>query len=236
METNNPVIVITGTSKGIGRGMAEYYIAQGYTVFGCSRGPATLETERYFHTQLDIGDEKQVREWVRSIKKAAHRIDVLVCNAGVVESALQMTVTPGSLVNHYLQTNFAGTYYVCREVAKVMLLQRAGRIITISSIMTRLHEPGTSLYSATKSAIVEMTKVLARELAPLGITCNVVAPSMILTESAQAFGDEWQKHMLEKQTLKREITIGEICNVVSFFVRPESGCITGEVIHMGLVS
>ncbi len=236
MENNNPVMVITGTSKGIGRGMAEHYLAKGYIVFGCSRGPATFERENYHHHQLDIGDEKQVREWVRAVKKSARKIDVLVCNAGVVESALQMTVTPGTLVDLYLRTNFAGTYYVCREVAKVMLLQRAGRIITISSIMTRLHEPGTSLYSATKSAIVEMTKVLARELAPLGVTCNVVAPSMILTESALAFGDEWQKHMLEKQTLKREITIDEICNVISFFVRPESGCITGEVIHMGLVS
>jgi len=236
MENNNPVMVITGTSKGIGRGMAEHYLAKGYTVFGCSRGPSTFERENYHHHQLDIGDEKQVREWVRAVKKSARKIDVLVCNAGVVESALQMTVTPGTLVDLYLRTNFAGTYYVCREVAKVMLLQRTGRIINISSIMTRLHEPGTSLYSATKSAIVEMTKVLARELAPLGVTCNVVAPSMILTDSAKAFGDEWQKHMLEKQTLKREITIDEICNVVSFFARPESGCITGEVIHMGLVS
>lgn len=236
MESTNRVMVITGTSKGIGRGMAEYYCAKGYTVFGCSRGPATLEAETYNHHQLDIGDEKMVREWIRSIKKTAQRIDVLVCNAGVVESTLQMTVTPGNLVDLYLRTNFAGTYFVCREVAKAMLLQRAGRIITISSIMTRLHEPGTSLYSATKSAIVEMTKVLARELAPLGITCNVVAPSLILTEAAKSFGDEWQKHMLEKQTLKREITVDEICNVVSFFASQESGCITGEVIHMGLVS
>lgn len=216
--------------------MAEHYLARNYIVFGCSRGAATIESERYFHRQMDIGDEKQVREWIRSIKKTAQRIDVLVCNAGVVESKLHMTITPGSLVDLYLRTNFAGTYFVCREVAKVMLLQRGGRIVNISSIMTRLHEPGTSLYSATKSAIVEMTKVLARELAPMGITCNVVALSMILTESAQAFGEEWQKHMLEQQTLKREITIDEICNVVSFFAKPESACITGEVIHMGLVS
>lgn len=236
MESTNRIMVITGTSKGIGRGMAEHYLAQGYTVFGCSRGPATIETETYHHQQLDIGDEKAVREWIRGVKRAAQRIDVLVCNAGVVESALQMTVTPGNLVDLYLRTNFAGTYFVCREVAKVMLLQRAGRIITVSSIMTHLHEPGTSLYTATKSGIESMTKVLARELAPVGITCNVVAPSMILTEAAQAFGDEWQKHMLEKQTLKREISVEEICNVVSFFAGPNSGCITGQVIHMGLVS
>jgi len=236
MGNSSYVMVITGTSKGIGRGMAEHYLAKGHTVFGCSRGPASLEAEQYHHHQLEIGDEKQVRDWVRAITKSAQRIDVLVCNAGVLESALQMTVTPGSLVDLYLRTNFAGTYYVCREVAKAMLLQRSGRIINISSIMTRLHEPGTSLYSATKSAIVEMTKVLAREMAPMGITCNVVAPSMILTDAAKSFGDEWQKHILEKQTLKREITIEEICNVVSFFARTESACITGEVIHMGLVS
>lgn len=234
--SNNPVMVITGTSRGVGRGMAEHFLEKGYKVFGCSRGEATIENDAYHHMQIDIGDEAKVREWARFVKKSAPEINVLVCNAGMVVSALPMTVTPGSLVQSYLRTNFAGTYLVCREFAKIMILQRHGRIITISSIMTCLHESGTSLYSATKSAVVEMTKVLARELAPLGITCNVIAPSLVLTEASLAFGKEWQSRILEKQTLKRPVTIAEICNIVSFYAAPESACITGEVIHMGLIS
>jgi 3-oxoacyl-[acyl-carrier protein] reductase len=233
---DSPIMIITGTSKGVGRGMASFFLSKGYTVFGCSRGAATIESERYHHTQVDVGDEKQVRSWVRLIKTLCTRIDVLVCNAGVVESVLYMTATPASVVESYLHTNIAGTYYVCREVAKAMMLQKSGRIVTISSIMTRLHEPGTSVYAPTKSAVEEMTKVLAAELAPTGITCNVVALAMVSTGASSSFGEEWKNRMLERQTLKRPVTIEEICHVVSFYTSPESGGVTGQVLYMGLVT
>ena len=233
---NRPVMVITGTSRGIGRGMVEYFVARGYRVVGCSRGPATLEIEGYHHTQVDVGDERQVRDWVRLIKNDFKRIDVLVCNAGLVRSALLMTVTPDEILKTFLRTHVSGTYYLCREVSKIMISRKYGRIITVSSLGVPLHLEGTSAYSATKSAIVEMTKILAKELAPLGITCNVLGPALIMTESAQAMGKEWFDRLLEKQTIKRTVTIEEICNVISFFAAPESDCITGQVVNMGLVS
>jgi 3-oxoacyl-[acyl-carrier protein] reductase len=187
---------------------------------------------------VDVGDEKQVREWIRSVKVAHERIDVLICNAGVVRSALLLTVTPGDVVEAFLRTNIAGVYYVLREVSKVMILRSYGRIITISSILTFLHEEGTSAYAASKSAVTEMTKVAARELAPRGITCNVIAPAMVMTGPAQtlAANDDWQQRMLEKQTIKRPLTIAEICRVAEFLAAPESGCITGQVISLGLVT
>lgn len=125
-----------------------------------------------------------------------------------------------------------------REVSKVMILRGYGRIITISSILTALHEEGTSAYSASKSAVTEMTKVAARELAPRGITCNVISPSMIMTDPAQALAanGDWQQRMLAKQTIKRPLTMPEICHVVAFLAAPESGCITGQVISLGLVT
>ena len=230
------VMVITGTSRGIGRGMVEHFVAKGHRVAGCGRGPATLEIKGYQHAQVDVGDENQVRKWIRSIKKAYQRIDVLVCNAGLAPAAQLLTMTSGEVLEPLLRTNICGTYYVCREVAKVMVLQRSGRIITVSSMAVGLHEEGTSAYSASKSAVVEMTKILAKELAPLGITCNVMAPSMIMTEAVEALGEAVATRALEKLTIKRTLTIEEICNVVSFFATPESRCITGQVIHMGLVT
>lgn len=234
--TDRLVMVITGTSKGIGRGMAEYFVQRGYQVAGCSRGPATLDMAHYHHSQVDVGDEQQVRRWIRSVKNEFQRIDVLVCNAGHVRAALLMTVTPGDILEMFLHTHLKGTYYVCREVAKAMILQTSGRIITISSITVPLHLEGTSAYSATKSGIIEMTKVLALELAPMGITCNVIAPGLIMTEPAQALGQEWANRLLEKQAIKRVFTIEEICHIVSFLAAPESSCITGQVIHMGWVN
>ena len=230
-----PVMVITGTSRGIGRAVAEYFVTHGYRVVGCSRSPVDFKMEGYSHSQVDVSDINQVRAWVRQIRKDFKRIDVLVCNAGSVQSALLMTVTPDDVLQTFLRTHVAGTYYVCREISKVMISQKQGRIITVSSVGVALHLEGTSAYSATKSAITEMTKILAKELAPLGITCNVLAPGLFMTEAAQAMGQEWAQRLLEKLTIKRSLTVEEICNVIAFFASAQSGCITGQVINMGLV-
>ena len=231
----SPVMVITGTSKGMGRAVAEYFLAKGYRVVGCSRGEATLEHNGYSHSQVDVSDERQVRAWVRKISEDFGRIDVLICNAGSVQSALLMSVTPGDVLQTFLHTHIAGTYYVCREVSKVMIRHKYGRIITVSSLGVPLHLEGTSAYSATKSAVIEMTKILAKELAPVGITCNVFSPALYMTDAAEAMGKEWAGRLLEKQTIKRTVTVAEICNVISFYVSLESGPITGQVINMGLV-
>jgi 3-oxoacyl-[acyl-carrier protein] reductase len=228
-------MVITGTSKGIGNGIANHFLAHGYSVAGCSRGSSVIEDENYFHSNVDIGDECQVRSWVRAVKYKFKRIDVLVCNAGLAPANLLMTMTSGAILMDILQTNIAGSYYVCREISKVMLLQRTGRIITTSSMAVGLHEEGTSAYSASKSAIVEMTKIMAKELAPVGITCNVISPSMLMTDAVNDLGEDIIKRALSKLTIQRTVTVEEVCNVVSFFSSAESGCITGQVIHMGLV-
>jgi 3-oxoacyl-[acyl-carrier protein] reductase len=231
-----PVMAVTGTSKGMGLGIAKYFANQGYRVAGCSRGPAALEAENYIHFTVDVGDEKQVRNWIRSIKHAYGHLDVLVCNAGLAPAALLMLETPAEVLNAVLHTNVTGTYNVCREAAKMMLLQRSGRIITISSMAVGLHENGTSAYSASKSAVTEITKIMAKELAPFGITCNVMAPSMYVTDAVNALGASVAARALDKLTIKRTLTIEEICNVISFFAAPESSAITGQVIYMGLVN
>jgi len=234
-RVDRPVMVITGTRTGLGRGMAEHFAKKGYLVAGCSRGAATLDMEGYRHANVDVGDERQVRQWVRSLQNAYRRIDVLVCNAGLAPAAILLTMTPGEVLEPLLRTNVSGTYYVCREVAKIMTVQKFGRIITVSSMAVGLHEEGTSAYSASKSAVVEMTKILAKELSSRGVTCNVIAPSMVITEAVEALGKAVEARALAKLTIKRTLTIEEICNVISFFAAPDSACITGQVIHMGLV-
>lgn len=235
MTSERPVMVISGTSKGIGNGIARHFLAQGFRVAGCSRSDNTIEHENYLHAKLDISDEGAVRGWVRSVKTQLKRIDALVCNAGHAPANLLMGMTPGAVLLDLLQVNIAGSFYLCREVSKAMLLQRSGRIITVSSMAVGLHEEGTSAYAASKAAVVEMTKVMAKELAPAGITCNILAPSLLMTDAVQDLGAEIIQRALGKLTVKRVVTIEEVCNVVSFFLAPESACITGQVIHMGLV-
>jgi len=230
-----PVMAITGTSRGIGSEIARHFLENGYDVAGCSRGNAAIDMEGYLHSQVDVGSEEQVRRWIRLIKNTYGCVDVLVCNAGAIAAPTPMAITSGEVLRSSLNTNVEGTFYVCREISKIMMLQKHGRIITISSMAVGFHEEGTSAYSASKSAVVELTKILAKELAPLGITCNVIAPSIFMTESVKAMGEAVLKRAMEKLTIKRLLTAEEICNVISFFAMPQGGCITGQVIHMGLV-
>lgn len=229
------IMLITGTSKGIGRGLAEYFVNHGYTVIGCSRGIHTFQHNDYIHFQVDVDDEAQIRRWVRTIKREYGYIDVLVCNAGIAPAALLLTMTVDEVLKNVFSINTRGTYLVCREVAKIMMLQQFGRIVTVSSMAVGLHQEGTSAYAASKAAIVEMTKILAKELAPMGITCNVIAPSMVMTDAVEVLGHAVITRALEKLTIKRALSIEEVANVVSFFAAPESNCITGQVVHMGLV-
>jgi 3-oxoacyl-[acyl-carrier protein] reductase len=233
---DQPVMVITGTSRGLGRAMALHFLARGYRVAGCARGAASIADPGYHHAAVDVGDEGQVREWIRTVKQGLGRIDVLVCNAGLAPAAVLMTMTTADVLEPLLRTNVAGTFYVCREVARHMMTRRQGRIITISSMAVGLHEEGTAAYAASKSAIVEMTKILAKEVASVGVTCNVLAPSMYETDAVEALGPAVKARALEKLTIKRPLAIEEICGAVAFFAAPESGCVTGQVLHLGLVT
>jgi 3-oxoacyl-[acyl-carrier protein] reductase len=230
-----PLMMITGTSRGIGRGLAEHFVANGYRVAGCSRGGSTFEHPSYLHTRLDVTDESAVRLWVRAVRKDLGGIDVLVCNAGSAKAARLLTMTDGTMLDEVIRSNVYGTYFVCREVARSMMTARAGRIVTISSMAVGLHEEGTSAYGAAKAAIVEMTKVLAREVAEHGITANAIAPSMYTSDAFDALGEAIQERARSKLAIKRTLTIGEIANVVAFFAAPESRAVTGQVIHLGLV-
>lgn len=234
--TEQPVLAITGTSRGIGLGIAEYFVGQGYHVAGCSRSEGALSANNYLHTQVDLTDETQVRHWIRAIKSHYGRLDILVCNAALHPAPMLLALTPADVVEGALRTNVLGTYLVCREAAKAMLLQQSGRIITVSSVETSIHEEGTSVHSACKSAIVEMTKVLAKELAPRGITCNVIALSLVKTQTVKNLGEIAMARTLDRLTIKREVTIEEICNVVEFFAASKSGCITGQVLYTNLVN
>lgn len=229
------VLVVTGTSRGIGKGIAEFFLAKGFKVAGCSRGSSTIDHPNYLHSEVDVTDELQVQKWARKVRTELKKIDILVCNVGLVKSALFMSMTPGSLLDSFLKTNLAATFYVCREFSKIMLTANYGRIITISSILTELHEPGTSAYSMTKSGVIELTKVMARELAP-NITCNTVSPSVVQTEAVADLGEDWKERALNLQTIKRIVSTEEVCNVISFFASPESGAITGQVVNMCLVN
>lgn len=229
-------MVITGTSRGLGRGMAEHFARAGYLVEGCSRGESTLQAlPGYQHSTVDVTDEAQVRAWARAVKRRHGRIDVVVSNVGLVKLGALTGMLTLDAFRAFVDGILVAAFLVSREFSKLMALQRHGRIVNVTSIMTELHAPGTVAYASAKSGVVQMTKVLARELADSGVTCNVVSPALVATESSDAFGEEWKQNMLAMQTLRRPVEIAEICAIVAFFASPEAGCVTGQVLHTCLV-
>jgi 3-oxoacyl-[acyl-carrier protein] reductase len=234
MPDEQRVAVVTGSSKGIGRGLAQHFIQQGYRVAGCSRGEAPALSGPYEHARVDVRSEEEVRRWISELGSRYGRIDVLVNNAGISVAALAL-MTSGDSAADALGTNLLGTFLVSRETARIMLRRKWGRIINVSSIAAAIHMPGSSIYAASKAAITEMAKVLARELAPFSITVNVVAPSIVETGMLKSLAPEVVETYRQALAFKRLCTIDDIGGVISFLASDAASYVTGQVLHLGYV-
>ena len=237
MNSKPKICLITGTSRGLGYALASHFLKRGDIVLGSSRGKPTIKHPNYFHEEIELQNEDKVKAWLRKIRKTHSAIDVLICNLGLARAAMLFSVTPTPVYNDFIETNVNSVFFIMREVSKMMLKNKAGRIITISSTMAAVHQEGTAIYSATKAAITEMAKVVAKELAPQGITCNIIAPAMMDTEASAELSKakHWREKMLALQTFPRFIEIEEVCHAVDFFVSDSAKSISGQVLYLGLV-
>lgn len=230
--TESEVVLITGTSRGIGRDLVEHFLQKGCLVVGCARGPSPEADPNYTHYQLDVTDEAAVAAMMRDVGRLHGRLDVLVNNAGIASMNLALT-TPGRTAERLMETNFLGTFLVAKEGAKLMLRRRYGRIINLSTVAVPLRLEGESIYAASKSAILTFTQVLAKELARYKITCNVVGPGPIKTDLIAGVPEAKLKELLDQLPIKEFCTTADVINAVDFFARPESHAITGQVLYLG---
>lgn len=226
------VILITGTRKGIGKYLAEYFLSLGHKVAGCSRNVSEIAHANYIHKCLDVSDEKMVIDFVREVKTFYGRIDVLINNAGIAAMNHMLTI-PTKTVNAIFQTNFMGAFLFSREVAKIMVRQKHGRIINFSTVAVPLSLNGEMAYAASKAAVVKMTEIAAKELAPYGITVNAVGPTPVLTDLIKNIPEDKIKNLLGMQALKRFGTVEDVRNVIEFYINDKSNFITGQTIYLG---
>ena len=230
--SNRPVIIITGTRKGIGRYLAEYYSKKKYVVIGCSRSEIDFKIDNYTHYSLDVSNELLVKKMFSDIRKRYRRLDILVNNAGIA-SMNHSLLTPLKTVRQILDTNVIGTFLFSRESAKIMKKNKFGRIINFSTFAVPFKLEGEAIYAASKAAVISLTEILAREYAGFGITVNAVAPPAIQTDLIKGVPKETMEKLLSRQAISRYGQPKEICNVIDFFIKPENKMVTGQIIHLG---
>ena len=227
-----PVVLITGTRKGIGRYLAERYAAQGFTVYGCSRGDIPETIHGYTHFCADITDENSVRDMLREIRSRSRRLDVLINNAGIA-SMNAMLLTPLNTARQILETNFLGTFLCCREAARLMQRRKHGRIVNLTTVAVPLKLEGEAVYAASKAAVVTLTEILARELATFEITVNAVGPTPIRTDLIRNVPRDTLERLLQRQAIRRFAEFEDVANVVDFFISPTSAMVTGQTLYLG---
>lgn len=229
------VMLITGARKGIGRYLVDYYLERGFTVIGCSRSPMDDAPEGYEHHCVDVADEPGVVRMLAAIGKRHGGMDILVNNAGIA-SMNHALLTPMSTVRGVFETNVFGTVLCAREAAKLMMRKKYGRIVNFATVATPLRLEGEAAYAASKAAVCSYTEILARELAPFGITVNAVGPTPVATDLIRSVPKAKIDALLARQAIARLGEYRDISNVIDLFIRRESDFVTGQIIYLGGVA
>jgi 3-oxoacyl-[acyl-carrier protein] reductase len=230
--SDSPVILITGSRKGIGLALVRHYAAAGWRVVGCSRQAMGEEIPNYRHVCLDVIDEIAVKKLFASIRTSEGRLDALVNNAGIA-SMNHSLLTPLSTVQRVLGTNVTATFLFCREAARLMQGRRYGRIVNFTTVAVPLKLEGEAVYAASKAAVISLTEVLAREFADFGVTVNAIGPTPIQTDLIRGVPAEKLQRLIDRQAIRRFGVVEDVVNVVDFYLRHESSFITGQVLFLG---
>ena len=230
--TEKQVMLISGTSRGIGKYLAEYYVNKGFKVIGCSRGQINFKLDNYQHFYLDVSDESNVKDMFKTIRKTYGRLDVLINNAGIA-SMNHSLLTPIKTVKKILDTNVIGNFLFSKESAKIMKKRKYGKIINFVTFAIPFKLEGEAIYAASKAAIVTLTEILCREFADYGISVNAVAPPAIQTDLIKGVPKDKMDKLLSRQIIHRYGNPIEVCNVIDFFIKPESEMVTGQIIYLG---
>ncbi len=242
---SNGAIIVTGASRGIGADIARELAAAGYdlALVARSAGPLNdLAAELSGDVKVkawpgDISDWEEAERIVKEVHAEFGAIYGLVNNAGVTQDGLFMRMSPENWKKP-IDINLNGTFYFTRAVAPIMMRQREGRIINISSVIGLTGNAGQANYAASKAGIIALTKSVAKELGGRGVTANAIAPGFIATEMTDDLPEKVRTTMLSQIPLKRFGEGKDVAGVVKFLLSEEASYITAQtlVVDGGMIS
>lgn len=235
------VALVTGASGGIGRSICEKLASLNMDIVINYRSDkeGAEEVEKICQeqgvktllVQADVADEDQVKKLFKETMDEFGRVDVLVNNAGITRDNLIMRMKAEDFQD-VIDINLLSAFHMIKAGSRIMMRQRAGSIINMSSVVGIRGNAGQVNYSASKAGLIGMTKSMAKELASRGIRVNAVAPGFIDTEMTQALGDKAKEAILETIPLNHLGEVEDVANLVAFLASEESGYITGQVISV----
>lgn len=228
-------VIVTGGAKGIGKAIAIAFAKEGANIVlnyrSTSPEDVVKEIESFgvkcLSVQADIGDFEQAKQLVDKAVEEFKTIDILVNNAGITKDNLLLKMSENDF-DMVINTNLKGAFNMIKHTSKIMLKQKSGSIINMSSVVGLTGNIGQVNYSASKAGIIGMTFSTARELASRGITCNAIAPGFIETDMTDVLPDSIKENILNTIPLKRMGTTDEIASTAVFLAKNKY--ITGQVI------
>jgi len=234
------VAVVTGAARGIGREIALSFARAGADVSAWDVDGEELKSlgseieeagRRFLGLEVDVSESDHVKKAVENVLDGFSRIDILLNNAGITRDNLIIRMSDSDW-DSVINVNLKGVFNCTRAVVRVMLKQKKGRIVNISSVIGIFGNAGQSNYAASKGGIISFTKSIAKELASRGITVNAIAPGFIDTEMTRSLSDEIKEKYVQTIPLRRMGSVEDVAELALFLVSDEASYITGETIRV----
>lgn len=243
MNLKNKNAIITGARRGIGRATVEVFAKNGANVWACARKQDDAferdmeELSRVCGVWIkpvyfDMSSEAEIKAAVNLIRKDKKSINVLANIAGIVETSTSFTMTEMEKMHRVMDINFFAATLITQYVARLMMRQKYGSIVNVSSIAGLDGTPAQYEYVASKAAMTGATKHLARELAPYQIRVNAVAPGIVETEMGDQMSMTLREDTLHRSAMGRPAKPEEIANVIAFLADDMASYITGQTIRV----
>ncbi len=232
--------IVTGGGRGIGKSIAEALAKKAVNIVIVGTNMTVAEKTsadlqefgvKSIAIRADVSNSSDVRNIFDKTLSEFGKIDILVNNAGITRDSLLIRMKDEDW-DAVINVNLKGTFLCSREAVKIMMKQKYGRIINISSVVPFIGNPGQANYSASKAGIVGLTKTIAREYANRGITANAIAPGFIITAMTESIPENIKNEMLKAIPMSRFGTTDDVANAVVFFASPDAGYITGQLLHV----